>query len=181
MWDVNGACFADLGNNVLCLDVDEPRLNRPKRASPFFEPGSRRWSAQSSQAVFASRGLSQARSSTVQFMRRHFSLQRTARQICPTCWMAARSSAAFSALSGLVDKSSVPVGTAEKVREVIAAEGTPRLASRVHVVSNPEFLKEGAAIEDFMRPDRIVVGTMTGEQKDSCAHIFRITVGKQTV
>ncbi len=86
----------------------------------------------------------------------------------------------LSALSGLVDKSSVPVGTAEKVREVIAAEGTPRLASRVHVVSNPEFLKEGAAIEDFMRPDRIVVGTETGEQKEH-AHIYSALHGKQTV
>lgn len=162
---VSGACLADVGNDVVCLDVDSTKIEILKEGGiPIFEPGLE---------DMVKKNVSTGRLSFTTSIKdavNHGLLQIIAVGTPPGedgsadlrhVLSAARSVGRYMTdYKVVITKSTVPVGTAEKVNEVIFEELTTR-GSQINysVVSNPEFLKEGAAIEDFLKPERIVVGT----------------------
>lgn len=161
---VTGTCLADMGNTVTCHDIDEDKITRLQRGQiPIYEPG-----------------LTELVQSNLAGGRLHFTtdLSRALHE-SEVCFIAvgtppaedgsadlrhvlAVAGAIAKAMQGplvVAVKSTVPVGTCDKVRELIALTLSERgVAHDFDVVSNPEFLKEGMAVEDFMRPDRIVLG-----------------------
>jgi UDPglucose 6-dehydrogenase len=162
---VAGACLADAGNSVLCLDVDASKVATLNAGGiPIFEPGLEA-------IVRRNREAGRLRFSTdVAAAARHGELQLIAVGTPPDedgsadlkhVLLAARGIGChMDGYRAIATKSTVPVGTADKVRAAVAEELGRRGASHeFSVVSNPEFLKEGAAVEDFMRPDRVVIGS----------------------
>jgi UDPglucose 6-dehydrogenase len=166
---VSGACLADVGNNVVCLDVDAAKVERLQAGSiPIHEPGLAEIVTRNVEAGrlrFTTDAAAATRHGAVQFIAVGTPPGEDGSADLQHVLAAARSIGRhMDAPRIVVDKSTVPVGTGDKVREAIAAELAARGESiGFHVVSNPEFLKEGAAIADFMRPDRIVVGTDSEE------------------
>jgi UDPglucose 6-dehydrogenase len=161
---VTGACLAEVGNDVVCLDVDEGKIRMLNNGDvPIFEPGL-------AAMVKKCEATGHLRFSTdIEAAVHHGELQLIAVGTPSGEDGSADLNYVLSAARNIgkhmkeykvvVDKSTVPVGTADKVRHEIAAELKRRGAKiEFSVVANPEFLKEGAAIEDFMRPDRIVIG-----------------------
>ncbi|MBA4175637.1 MAG: UDP-glucose 6-dehydrogenase [Leptothrix sp. (in: Bacteria)] len=162
---VTGACMAEMGNHVLCVDVDPRKIDMLKRGEvPIHEPGLDTMiqrNAAAGRLQFTTDAAAAVAHGTMQFigvgtppdedgsadMRYVLAVAKTIGQH-------------MTDYKVVIDKSTVPVGTADKVRATIAAQlaerGTPMSYA---VVSNPEFLKEGAAIDDFMKPDRIVIGS----------------------
>jgi len=161
---VTGACLADVGNHVLCLDVDERKIGMLRRGEvPIFEPGLAelvRANAAAGRLAFTTDAREGALHARVQMIAVGTPPGEDGSADLKYVLAAARSIAEH--MDGprvIVDKSTVPVGTADRVREAVAQALARRGASHPFaMVSNPEFLKEGAAIEDFMRPDRIVIG-----------------------
>jgi UDPglucose 6-dehydrogenase len=161
---VTGACLAEMGNHVLCVDIDAAKVERLKRGEiPIYEPGLESivqrnhasgrldFTTEAAPAIahgeliFIAVGTppDEDGSADLQYV------QKVARTI----------GRHLDRYAVVVNKSTVPVGTADRVREAIAAELAARQATvEFDVVSNPEFLKEGAAVEDCLRPDRIIVG-----------------------
>jgi UDPglucose 6-dehydrogenase len=156
---VAGTCFADSGNDVICVDVDQSKIAALQRGEvPIYEPGLeeliRRNVAQQrltfqtdladavrrSQICFVAVGTPQATNGEADLS----AVMDVARQIGD----------AMDGYRVIVDKSTVPVGTAARVASIIQS----RTKHEFDVVSNPEFLKEGAAIDDFQKPDRVVIG-----------------------
>jgi UDPglucose 6-dehydrogenase len=156
---VAGACFADTGTRVVCVDVDEVKLERLRRGEvPFFEPNlsdllKRNWprrmdfssnlaeSIQGCDAVFIAVGTPPNEDGSA--------------DLSHVLGVAAEVARAATHDLVLVLKSTVPVGTNDRVCGVVKQHTTRRIS----VVSNPEFLKEGDAINDFLKPDRVIVGT----------------------
>lgn len=162
---VSGACFADFGNNVLCLDVDARKVEMLKAGSiPIHEPGLDELVARNSAAgriAFTTSYDEAVEHAEVIFLAVGTPPDEDGSADLTHILSAARSiGARLTRPVVVVDKSTVPVGTADSVRKAIAEE-LERRSARIDfaVVSNPEFLKEGAAIEDFMRPDRIIIGS----------------------
>jgi UDPglucose 6-dehydrogenase len=161
---VSGACFADLGNNVVCLDVDARKIARLQDGDiPIYEPGLEamvKRNIAAGRLRFTTDARESAAHGTVQFIAVGTPPGEDGSADLSYVLGAARDLGRYmSEYRVVVDKSTVPVGTAEKVRAVIAEELAKRGVNvDFSVVSNPEFLKEGAAVEDFMRPDRIIVG-----------------------
>jgi UDPglucose 6-dehydrogenase len=161
---VTGACLADVGNQVLCLDLDRRKIDMLKGGEiPIFEPGLKeivRANAASGRLRFTTDPAESARYAKLQMIAVGTPPGEDGSADLQYVLAAARNIAQH--MDGprvIVDKSTVPVGTADKVREAVAAELKKRGATHSFaMVSNPEFLKEGAAVEDFMRPDRIVIG-----------------------
>jgi len=162
---VTGACLADAGNSVFCLDVDEKKINfLNENKIPIFEPGLE-------PVVKRNREAGRLRFSTdVAASVAHGELQLIAVGTPPgedgsadLRHVVAAARAIGRHMQGykvVVTKSTVPVGTADKVKQAIIEELKKRgTGSDFTVVANPEFLKEGAAVEDFMRPDRIIIGS----------------------
>ena len=160
---VTGACFADVGNDVVCFDVDAGKIAALHAGDiPIYEPGlraagraqRRRRAAALHHRRRGERGARPGCSSSRSARRR----TRTARPTCKHVLAAARTIGRhMTEHRVVVNKSTVPVGTADTVRAAIASELAARGASiPFAVVSNPEFLKEGAAVDDFMRPDRVI-------------------------
>jgi UDPglucose 6-dehydrogenase len=161
---VTGTCLAEVGNDVLCLDVDPRKIEILNAGGvPIHEPGL--------QAMIARNvGAGRLRFTTdIDAAVAHGTLQFIAVGTPPDEDGSADMQYVLSAARNIgqrmqdfkvvVDKSTVPVGTADRVRAAIAAELAARGAQiPFSVVSNPEFLKEGAAVDDFMKPDRVVVG-----------------------
>jgi UDPglucose 6-dehydrogenase len=161
---VTGACLAEMGNHVTCVDIDRTKIENLKQGVlPIYEPGLESIVTGSHKA-----GLLKFTTDLAEGMER-----------CEVCFIAvgtppgedgsADLSHVVAAATGIgkvlneycvvVDKSTVPVGTADKVRAAIRAELDRRgVDVEFDVASNPEFLKEGAAVEDFRRPDRLVIG-----------------------
>jgi UDPglucose 6-dehydrogenase len=157
---VVGACLAENGNTVTCVDIDEGKVAALKRGEiPIYEPGLAEMvprnvaedrlkfttdlaaAVRSSEVIFIAVGTPQGEDGSADL--RH--VLEVARGIAR----------AMNGFKVVVNKSTVPVGTAAKVRETIAGLTKEPFA----VVSNPEFLKEGAAVDDFLKPDRVVIGT----------------------
>jgi len=161
---VSGACFADLGNDVLCLDIDERKVAQLQAGGiPIHEPGLEaivKRNVAAGRLNFTTDPQQGATFGQVQFLAVGTPPGEDGSADLQYVIAAARSIGRY--LDGyrvIVDKSTVPVGTADLVREAIDGELARRGVSHpFSVVSNPEFLKEGAAVEDFMRPDRVVLG-----------------------
>jgi UDPglucose 6-dehydrogenase len=173
---VSGACFADFGHNVCCVDKDPGKISALKKGDiPIFEPGLADLVAnnvregrlsfttdlpeavKNAEAVFIAVGTPSRRGDG------HADLSyvyQAAREIA----------AAMSGYTVVVTKSTVPVGTGDEVERVIR-DASPGVDFAV--VSNPEFLREGAAIADFKRPDRIVIGTDDERAKGVMAELYR--------
>ena len=162
---VTGACFAEMGNTVTCVDNDAAKVERLRTAS--CRSTSRGWT-RSSRAIFAKAGCaSRLRSAeAVASSSAYFIAVGTppnedgSADLRHVLDVARELGRLISGHCTVVDKSTVPVGTADKVKAAIRAELERRGAEvDFDVVSNPEFLKEGDAVNDFMRPDRVVIGT----------------------
>lgn len=161
---VSGACLADVGNDVLCLDVDAQKIKRLNDGDiPIYEPGLEAVVARNVAAGRLQFTDDVARSvafGDVQFIAVGTPPGEDGSADLSHVLEAARNIGRhMNERKVIVDKSTVPVGTADKVRDAVRAELERReMKIDFSMVSNPEFLKEGAAVEDFMRPDRIVVG-----------------------
>ena len=170
---VAAACLSEMGNDVICVDKDENKIRSLLGGEvPIFEPGLNRLiehnskegrlgfttdlpaSVRSSRIIFIAVGTPQGEDGSADLQH----VLAVAREI-------------GKAMEGpriVVNKSTVPVGTADLVREEILRHTT----HRVDVVSNPEFLKEGSAIDDFMKPDRVVIGTDNPEVADVMSELY---------
>ena len=161
---VSGACLAEMGNHVVCLDVDAAKIAMLEAGGiPIHEPGLDRLVAHNVAAGRLSFTTDVERAvahGTLQFIAVGTPPDEDGSADLQYVVAAARSIGChMDGYRVIVDKSTVPVGTADKVRAAVAEELAARgLSTEFGVVSNPEFLKEGAAVEDFMRPDRIIVG-----------------------
>ena len=173
---VSGACFAEFGPTVVCVDLDATKVERLRRGEiPIYEPGLEDLVAKgiksgrlsfttnlaeavgAADAVFIAVGTPSRRGDG------HADLR----------YVDAAAAAIASALTGytvVVTKSTVPVGTGRRVAQIIR-ETNP--AADFDVASNPEFLREGSAIPDFMRPDRVVIGAETDRARDIMQSLYR--------
>ena len=163
---VTGTCFSDMGNDVWCVDIDDNKIeNLKKGIIPIYEPGleemiKRNYSEgrlkftsdindgiKESLYIFIAVGTPSDENGCAD-LKYVFSV---ARDIGKN----------IEKYSIIINKSTVPIGTSEKVRDVVREELEKRGRGDIEfdLVSNPEFLKEGSAIEDFMKPDRIIIGT----------------------
>jgi UDPglucose 6-dehydrogenase len=162
---VSGACFADVGNTVLCLDVNEEKIAMLKNGViPIHEPGLDNMverNANAGRLLFSTSYDEAVAHADCVFLAVGTPPDEDGSADLTHILAAARSiGQRIDKPVVVVDKSTVPVGTADKVRAAIQGELDKRGSTlSFSVVSNPEFLKEGAAIDDFMRPDRIVVGS----------------------
>ena len=157
---VAGTCFAESGNDVLCIDIDEKKVKMLRNGEcPIYEPGL---------GDYLTKNINEGRLQFSSDVKRAVQETDVIFLALPTPQsedgsadlrhVLAVSKQIGKCMNGykiIVNKSTVPVGTADKVREVIAAE----TKYDFDVVSNPEFLKEGAAVSDFMKPDRVVIGS----------------------
>ena len=162
---VTGACLAELGNDVFCLDVDQNKVDILNNGGiPIHEPGLEDVVARNRAAgrlTFSTDVAASVAHGEVQFIAVGTPPDEDGSADLQYVLAAARNIGKhMTGFKVIVDKSTVPVGTADRVHAAITQELQQRGVQDVSfsVVSNPEFLKEGAAVEDFMRPDRIVIG-----------------------
>jgi len=156
---VAGACFAENGNEVVCVDKDESKVRLLRRGRvPIYEPGLQEIVTRNSserRLTFTTLLSKAVRQSTIIFIAVGTPQDEDGSADLQHVMAVARDIArAMNDYKVIVDKSTVPVGTAARVRDAIRRETTHPFS----VVSNPEFLKQGAAVEDFMKPDRVVIG-----------------------
>ncbi|WP_291859880.1 UDP-glucose/GDP-mannose dehydrogenase family protein [Marinilabilia sp.] len=176
---VTGTCFADTGVNVTCVDIDEKKINNLKKGVvPIYEPGletmiknnvekgrlhfstSLKDSLDQAEVIFIAVGTPPGEDGSADL--RH------------VIAVASEIGKHITQSIVVVTKSTVPIGTAEKVRAAIKAEMDKRSADiPFYVASNPEFLKEGNAIDDFLKPDRIVVGTDSEEAEKVIRRLYK--------
>jgi len=171
---VAGTCFADTGNEVICVDIDKDKIDKLNNGEiPIYEPGltdmvirnakedrlffttDMKYAVEQSQIIFIAVGTPPDEDGSADLKY----VLAVARDIGKY----------MNGYKVVVDKSTVPVGTAAKV----AAEIKKHTDHHFAVVSNPEFLKEGAAIDDFLRPDRVVIGTSDEEAKEIMTNLYR--------
>lgn len=162
---VTGACFAEMGNTVTCIDIDKNKIAGLKKGIlPIYEPGLESIVAsnyRNGRLSFCTSLVDPAAESGVYFIAVGTPPGEDGSADLQYVLAVAREIGRhINDYTIVVDKSTVPVGTADKVRDVIKDELSKR-ATKIpfDVVSNPEFLKEGAAVDDFMRPDRVIIGT----------------------
>lgn len=173
---VSGCCFAEFGADVTCVDLDEARISALEKAHiPIYEPGLDRLletNAEAGRLSFTT-DLSLAVPTADLVFLAVGTPSRRGDGHADLSYVYAAASEVAKHLSGytvIVNKSTVPVGTARQVRRIIA-EANPE--ADFDVASNPEFLREGAAIADFMRPDRVVIGTESGRAEVLLRALYR--------
>lgn len=172
---VSGTCLAEVGNDVLCLDVDPEKIRILEAGGmPIYEPGLQemvRRNVAAGRLHFTTDIEKAVQHGTVQFIAVGTPPDEDGSADLQYVLGAARNiGRLMTDYKVVVDKSTVPVGTGAKVHAAIAEELQKRgINTPYSVVSNPEFLKEGAAVEDFMRPDRIVVGA----EDEQAIHLMR--------
>lgn len=175
---VTGTCFAELGNHVTCVDVNKEKIaNLKKGILPIYEPGLDAMVASNlaegrlhfvtslddlttdSQVIFIAVGTPSDEDGSADMQYVLEAAKNIGEHIKNYCL--------------IVDKSTVPVGVADKVKQIIQAGLKKRnIKAKFEVVSNPEFLREGAAIDDFMRPDRIIIGLSSKKAKDLMLELY---------
>jgi UDPglucose 6-dehydrogenase len=171
---VVGACFAETGNQVVCVDKDAAKVRGLRRGKiPIFEPGLEELVKRNSAEKRLSFTLdlkSAVRKSDVVFIAVGTPMGEDGSADLQHVLGAAREIArAMNGYKVVVDKSTVPVGTSELVRAAIRQETTHPFS----VVSNPEFLKQGAAVADFLNPDRVVLGTTDEKSAELMTELYR--------
>jgi UDPglucose 6-dehydrogenase len=172
---VSGACLAEVGNDVLCLDLDPEKIRILESGGiPIFEPGLQdmvQRNVAAGRLRFTTDIERAVHHGTIQFIAVGTPPDEDGSADMQYVLAAARNiGRLMTDYKVVVDKSTVPVGTADRVQAAIAEELQKRgVATPYAVVSNPEFLKEGAAVEDFMRPDRIIVGA----NDEQAVHLMR--------
>ncbi|HEY3886030.1 MAG TPA: UDP-glucose/GDP-mannose dehydrogenase family protein [Vicinamibacterales bacterium] len=163
---VAGACLAENGNDVACVDKDAAKVRALRRGQiPIYEPGLEelvRRNRGERRLTFTTDLAKAVRGSQIVFIAVGTPTgEDGSADLTHVLDVARAVGRAMNGYKVVVDKSTVPVGTSEKVRDVISKETSHPFS----VVSNPEFLKQGAAIEDFMKPDRVVIGA--GDQRSA--------------
>ena len=162
---VTGACFAEAGNNVVCVDIDAGKVARLQKGEiPIHEPGLDdivRRSVEKGRLVFTTSAEDGIAHGLFQFIAVGTPPEEDgSADLSHVLAVAETIGRHMNGYRIVVDKSTVPVGTADRVRERIEQTlGERGVRPEFDVVSNPEFLKEGAAVADFMKPDRVIVGT----------------------
>ncbi len=175
---VTGTCFAEMGHMVTCVDVDADKVARLKQGDiPIYEPGLDTLVLSNYQAgrlQFTTSLVEAMASSNVYFIAVGTPPGEDGSADLQYVLAVAREIGQhLQEYVLIVDKSTVPVGTADKVREAVAAELFKRgVEISFDVVSNPEFLKEGAAVNDFMRPDRIIIGADSSRAFDVMRRLY---------
>ena len=173
---VSGACFAEFGADVTCVDVDRERIDRLRAGeTPIYEPGLDdlvRRNAEDGRLRFATGPGAEVGSADIVFIAVGTPARRgdghaDLRYVYQAAEMIARRLEGYTVI---VTKSTVPVGTAREVRRRV---GAARPDADFDVASNPEFLREGSAIEDFMRPDRIVLGVESARAEALLRELYR--------
>lgn len=171
---VTGTCFAETGNTVTCIDIDEKKVEKMRKGDvPIYEPGLE---------ILFERNTKQRRLTFTTDLDEGIKDAQIIFLALPTppgadgsadlsfvLKVASDLSEIIQDYKVIVDKSTVPVGTAEKVHAVLAKKLDESLFD---VVSNPEFLREGVAVEDFMKPDRVVVGTSSEKAKTIMKRLY---------
>jgi UDPglucose 6-dehydrogenase len=161
---VTGACLAEVGNDVLCLDMDKNKIDILKNGGvPIYEPGLEgivKSNVEAGRLRFTTDAAESTRHGAILFIAVGTPPDGDGSADLRFVVAAARAiGQQMEEYKLIVNKATVPVGTSEKVREIVREELIRRgIGLEFSVASNPEFLKEGAAIDDFMRPDRIVIG-----------------------
>ena len=175
---VSGTCFAEMGNHVTCVDIDPVKIKKLKKGIiPIFEPGLEALVLKNvtNKNIDFTTNLSEAISNAkIVFIAVGTPMGDDGSADLQYVLAVAKSiGASMNKEIVVVDKSTVPIGTADKVKAVIQQELDKRnTAVKFHVVSNPEFLKEGAAIDDFMKPDRVVIGADTSYAFDIMKQLY---------
>lgn len=176
---VSGTCFADTGNDVTCIDIDESKVSKLSAGEiTIYEPGLEK--------VF-SRNIKEGRLHFTTSLADGIEGAAIIFLALPTP-PGEDGSADLKYILGvaadlgkllqpgdykvIVDKSTVPVGTADKVREHVLASAASDISASFDVVSNPEFLREGAAVEDFMKPDRVVIGSSSEKARKIMQQLY---------
>lgn len=172
---VSGACFADLGHHVVCVDTDRTKIEKLRRGEiPIYEPGLDdivERNVKADRLSFTSDTAEAVPGRDAIFICVGTPPRDDGEADLSYVHAAARGIAShISAYTVVVNKSTVPVGTGTEVERIIRAEN-PK--AEFDVASNPEFLREGNAIDDFMKPDRIVIGTDSAQARNVMATLYR--------
>ncbi len=173
---VTGTCLANLGNAVACVDIDQQRItNLQKNILPIYEPGLQELlikNVQEHRLFFTTDAASTIQTSDVLFITVGTpTTDNGAADLSYVFQVAATIGRHMNSYKVIVDKSTVPVGTADHVRAIIKQE--QKEEHPFDLVSNPEFLREGEAIHDFMNPDRIVIGVEADRAKEIMIHLYK--------
>lgn len=175
---VTGTCFAETGNQVVCIDIDENKVKKLKEGkTPIYEPGLE---------TLLERNIKEDRLHFTTSLSEGIKGAKVIFLALPTppgkdgsadlqyvLNVAEALSSIITSYTVIVNKSTVPVGTAEKVRDVLLKKLDPSLFD---VVSNPEFLREGVAVEDFLKPDRVVIGTSSEKARKVMDELYQAFV-----
>ena len=170
---VTGTCFAETGNNVICVDIDAAKVEKMKNGEvPIYEPHL---------DVLFERNIKQGRLAFTTDLKSAIDKAQIIFLALPTppgedgsadlsyiLNVAEELGKIITDYKVIIDKSTVPVGTAEKVTAAVAKNATVDF----DVVSNPEFLREGFAVDDFLKPDRVVIGTRSAKAKQILEEII---------
>jgi len=170
---VAGTCFADSGNEVICMDIDQQKIDMLNNGKvPIYEPGLEemiRRNKEQDRLVFTTDMKEAVQKSKIIFIAVGTPPDEDgSADLSHVLSVAGAIGKHMDGFKVVVDKSTVPVGTADKVKAEIQKHTKQNFA----VVSNPEFLKEGAAIDDFMKPDRVVVGTDNEEAAEIMRNLY---------
>ncbi|MBX7163161.1 MAG: UDP-glucose/GDP-mannose dehydrogenase family protein [Saprospiraceae bacterium] len=171
---VTGTCFAETGNHVICVDNNEEKLAQLQRGEiPIFEPGLElifERNCKQKRLSFTADLKSAVQNSQIIFLALPTPPgQDGSADLKYVLGVASQLAELIDQHKVIVNKSTVPVGTAEKVDAILASKLDRRFFD---VVSNPEFLREGAAVEDFLKPDRVVIGAMSDQAKQIMIDLY---------